>query len=151
MTLTGNPLGGWARQIPCPNCYVVDTFNAALGLLVICAALAFGSACLALVVLWVCRIRRWPVAQTLVATFAIAAFIGGFLFEVSRLLELILSHDLTADDATGALLDEGAITLHGWETLLRRALLAGAAGGLMGGVFVLAGRLEEAGPATHVR
>lgn len=131
--LTENPVSIWARQRPCPHCQVAgDSAGVVLALLMIWAALAFGSACAAMIAQWLRRIRSWPRASTVIVTFIVAAFLGGLLIEVQRLVHLILSGDLTADDATGALLDGGAITFHGWETVLRRAVLAGAVGSLMG-------------------
>jgi hypothetical protein len=101
---------------------------------------ALGSIVLGFVTERACRAMRLSFPPALIAAFMIAAFGGGLTVEI---VSIQAPHDLTADDASGASLEDGQITPHGWETILRRSLFAGVVGALMGGTFVMAGRVRR--------
>jgi hypothetical protein len=77
------------------------------------------------------RVRRPAVALAIVLLLVFAMV---FVEEAASLI-IRTSGALTASDTTGDLLDEGRLTLHGWETIARRAAAAALYAGLMAGMF----------------
>lgn len=84
-------------------------------------------------------LRLLPITRpaAIVATILIAVFAFTFALEtVSQIIRA--SGNLTASDATGDMLDGGQLTLHGWETIARRASTAVLYAGLMIATFAAA-------------
>jgi hypothetical protein len=143
LLLIPTPFDTWVRRIPCPGCGGPDAMDFVRAFSISFALFTFGSVLLSFIVVRACRALRLPLLPSVIAAFTIAAFLGGLTIEIGNLEALRSHNDLTADDASGALLEGGQITPHGWETTMRRAFLAGAIGATMGGAFLIASRARE--------
>ena len=83
---------------------------------------------------WLLNRLRITEPSARIATVLLLVFVLAFVAETVRQIWGAWG-DLTASDATGALFERGQLTLHGWETITRRAVFAVGAAGLVGFAF----------------
>lgn len=97
-------------------------------------------------------LTRLGVANPAVALAAIlalafaAAFAGEAISQVGR-----ARGNLTASDATGLIIDQGALTAHGWGTVARRAAAASLYAAMVAAAFRLARRVLAARARRQAR
>ena len=129
------PVIDWMRVIVPQSAYPEPADLASwVALIFIVVALLIWLAALA--ACWL--LRRFGVSKriTALAVLLILAFAASFGIEaMSQLLRA--SGNLTASDARGLIIDDGRLTLHGWETIGRRATVASLYTAIMAAAFWL--------------
>lgn len=86
---------------------------------------------------WMFRRLKVSRPATSLAVALLSAFALAFAIEATSQVARAWGN-LTASDATGLIIDGGQLTLHGWETIARRAAVASLYTGIMAGAFGVA-------------
>jgi hypothetical protein len=146
----------WMFALEYPNPMPpVDQIAATLGVFI--AAYATGLAILSPAAWWALRKFHQDTGIGLVAAVGSLCFLAAFAYEVviglagGQVPGFVGCCNLTAGDAGGLTLVDGSLTLHGWDSAMRRALVAGATGMLITMVFWSTGPGRVAAPNREPR